>query len=230
MRWPDEKRIRYERKFAVADTNRAEVERLIKSHPAIFREIYHRRSINNIYFDTLDGRHLRDSIEGATYRLKVRIRWYGELFCQIAKPVLEFKWKHGLMVSKDSFPLDPFELARGMSFDRVVSLLRTSDVPDTFREEILRVRPVVVNRYVRKYFLSSDKRFRVTIDDGLCYYRVQRFANAFLDHTADVRHVIVEMKYSRADDVDADRVSRRFPFRVSRWSKFVAGMDRGYEG
>ena len=45
-------KFRYERKFLIQDATRSEVERSIKLHPALFSEIFHERSVNNIYFDS----------------------------------------------------------------------------------------------------------------------------------------------------------------------------------
>ena len=67
---------RYETKFSVLDLNHNEIENIIKSHPAIFNEIYFTRNVNNIYFDTVDFSSFIDNIEGVRDRKKVRIRWY----------------------------------------------------------------------------------------------------------------------------------------------------------
>ena len=85
--------FRYERKFLVSELNRFEIESIVRLHPAIFSEIYHQRSVNNIYFDTMNVSNYLDNINGVKQRLKVRIRWYGDLFGFIDKSVLEFKIK-----------------------------------------------------------------------------------------------------------------------------------------
>jgi len=38
--------------------------------------------------------------------------------------------------------------------------------------------------------------------------------------------VIVELKYDRADEREAERVASRFPFRLTRSSKYVRGVER----
>ena len=227
---PSEGATRYERKFAVANRSLVEVQQLIKLHPAFFRDIFQQRAINNIYFDSLEWKHRCDSINGSENRLKIRIRWYGDLFGNITHPVLEFKWKHGLMVRKDSFPLEAFELTTGMNFDHVEHVLRTAHLPARLREEALAVKPVLVNRYLRKYLLSADKQFRVTLDSKLQFYRIRRYANSFLDRSINDCHIIVELKYGKDSDGIADQISSIFPFRMSRWSKFVAGLDTKYDG
>jgi len=135
-----------------------------------------------------------------------------------------------MMVRKDSFPLETFELTTGMNFDRVEHVLRTVHLPTRLREEVLAVKPVLVNRYLRKYLLSVDKQFRVTLDSNLHYYRIRRYANSFLDRTINDCHIIVELKYGKDSDGTADYISSIFPFRMSRWSKSVAGLDTSYDG
>ena len=48
------KQFRYERKYFIENMSRETIETLIKLHPAIFREIYCERRVNNIYFDSFD--------------------------------------------------------------------------------------------------------------------------------------------------------------------------------
>src|SRR5688572_29998156 len=102
--------LRYERKFLITNYSYKDVLQILKFHPACFSEIFEERSINNIYFDTPGLLHYYDNIEGSPDRLKVRIRWYGELFGPVDKPVLEYKIKKGLMGKKESHALRPFVL------------------------------------------------------------------------------------------------------------------------
>ena len=101
---------RFERKFFITGLTKYEIESVVKLHPAIFSEIFHKRHINNIYFDTFSLKNLHDNVEGASDRIKVRIRWYGELYGYIEKPVLEIKIKNGLLGKKISVPVEPFTL------------------------------------------------------------------------------------------------------------------------
>ena len=71
---------RYERKFFITSLSRFEVESIVKLHPAIFSEIFHERFVNNIYLDSSDLINFYENIEGQSNRIKIRIRWYGELF------------------------------------------------------------------------------------------------------------------------------------------------------
>ena len=85
--------FRYERKYVVSGLSTADLERCIKTNPGLFTEIYQQRSINNIYLDSADLQHYFDNVNGAPARGKVRIRWYGKLFGEVTRPVLELKLK-----------------------------------------------------------------------------------------------------------------------------------------
>ena len=88
---------RYERKFFISHADHYKVEHAVKMHPAVFTELFHQRDVNNIYFDTFTLTNFFKSVDGQSHRIKVRIRWYGELYGEIKKPVLELKIKNGLL-------------------------------------------------------------------------------------------------------------------------------------
>ena len=96
-------KYRYERKFLIRDLSVQEIETIIKLHPNFFSEIYYQRNVNNIYFDSLELESYQDNVTGSAQRVKTRIRWYGELFGLIEKPVLELKIKSGFLGRKESF-------------------------------------------------------------------------------------------------------------------------------
>ena len=81
---------RFERKFFISDIDVYQVKSLIRFHPNLFSQIFHERFVNNIYFDTENFKNYFDNIGGNMDRMKIRIRWYGDCFMFIDKPVL---WK-----------------------------------------------------------------------------------------------------------------------------------------
>src|SRR3712207_351051 len=114
---PDD--LRYERKFFITGRSAKEIEQQLHFHPACFKEIYNERWINNIYLDTLGFNNYYDNLEGERERWKTRIRWYGGLFGEISKPVLEFKIKRGLLGNKKSYPLRSFTLNTAFNFQTI---------------------------------------------------------------------------------------------------------------
>ena len=115
----DTKNFRYERKFFISGLTKTEVEKIINFHPAMFFEIFQKRLVNNIYFDSSELNSYYDNINGDLNRIKTRIRWYGELFGEIEKPFLELKIKCGLLGKKLRFSLPPFKIGNHFNMQKV---------------------------------------------------------------------------------------------------------------
>lgn len=219
---------RFERKYFVADLTKREILDLVRLHPALFTEIYHERFVNNIYFDSHEFDSYFAAMDGLAHRVKRRIRWYGNLLGRIEKPVLELKIKDGQVNRKEDHKLTPFALDENYSFNTTGEVFKNSGLPEKLKEELLALQPSLVNRYRRQYFMSANRQYRVTVDTDLEYYRIKSCDNTFLDRWIDRDNVIVELKYANVEDRNADLVSRRFPFRVTKSSKYCMGIERFY--
>lgn len=220
-----ENNYRYERKFMVEDLNKSEIVEIIKSHPSFFDEEYPPRQINNIYLDTPQYEFYSDNKKGIALRKKARIRWYGSVFGEIKKPVLEIKLKSGLVGDKWSYSLKPFTLDPSKIDPRMFEkLFRESDLPGQIREDMLCLRPALLNTYKRTYFNTLERGYRVTIDSDLNYYNPS--SHRFIDRASAPQSChIVELKHSVESANQADRISRKFPFRLTKSSKYVDGID-----
>ncbi len=219
------KNSRYERKFFLQNFSPGRAETIIRHNPARFTEIYHQRFINNIYLDTPKLTFFFDNVVGKSTRKKIRIRWYGDLFGRIEKPVLEFKLKSGATGTKLSFPLTGFTLDKSFNQRTLKTVYDNSELPEWVKEELHTVEPTLINRYSRRYFQSFDKLFRSTIDHQLKYVHVDRTFNSFLRMERDRNSVIVELKYSYEDDKKANLITNSFPFRMTKSSKYVNGIE-----
>ena len=62
-------------------------------NPYCFKEIFHRRSVNNIYFDDQNMSFYRQNVAGDANREKYRLRWYGDDFVKVSNPTFEIKKK-----------------------------------------------------------------------------------------------------------------------------------------
>ena len=151
---------RYETKFSVTHINYHEIEHVIKTHPSIFHNIYHKRNVNNIYFDNIDLSSYRDNIEGEKYRQKVRMRWYGNLFGECKNPNLEIKNKSGPLGWKERHKLDSFKLEPDsfFNYNSIFEGLIQDNNFDILKLNLKHLRPTLLNRYERSYFLSADKK------------------------------------------------------------------------
>ncbi len=221
-----QKRSRYERKFVVNQLYKLSIEQIIRNHQAAFSEIYHERFINNIYLDTSNFMYFFDNIAGKSHRKKVRIRWYGDLYGEIASPILEFKLKTGAVGDKVSFPLESFCLDNNFTIDILKNVFHQSNLPEWVLNEILLLEPTLLNRYARKYFQSINKYFRLTIDRNLVYQDISRRNNSFINNSVNDYNNIVELKYDFNKDNYADLITNYLPFRLSKSSKYVNGIEK----
>jgi hypothetical protein len=220
-------KYRYERKSLITELSRFEVESVVKMHPAFFSEIYYSRFINNIYFDSFNYINFRDNVEGATDRIKIRIRWYGDLFGQVDKPVLEIKIKKGALGKKISIPMQSFVLTRETNITDILTSIRY--LKEDLMIDIQSLVPTLLNRYSRKYYQSSNKKFRITIDDQQSYHKIQLENNSFLDNYIDYDSVILELKYDQENDQEAQDITTIFPFRITKNSKYVTGVQKIFQ-
>lgn len=217
--------FRHERKFLIESYTAKDVEQMIKFNPACFTEIYHPRRINNIYFDSLSFDSYFGNVEGDTQRVKARIRWYGDLFGEVKNAVLELKIKNGLLGTKEHYPLGAFRLDKDFSKQEIVRALESGQVPLNVRDAMLAMHPALLNSYSRKYYLSADKQLRLTIDKDLEFYRISYGSNTFLNKVQTAQ-VVVELKYDVFQEAVAEKVSNGFPFRMTKNSKYLQGVER----
>ncbi len=216
---------RYERKFQVFELGTRDIEALFRMHHARFRVAYPTRHINNCYFDLPGLPAFADSVEGATDRLKVRIRWYGPLLGAAVDAALELKIKRGLMGRKEHFAVTDLHIDATCDAARFRAALRSADLQSRRRRQLRGVQPTLVNRYLRRYLVSADGRFRVTIDSAAVYYEVKARPPMFRHKIVDHFNSIVELKYAAEHSEDADAITNDLPFRLTRWSKYVNGIE-----
>jgi len=184
-------------------------------HPSLFKEIFHKRQINNIYLDSIELDNYHANLGGHPTREKTRIRWYGELFQTVNKPALEIKRRFGLVGEKLIFPLNPIEVSKQYCWQDILESQKNSINQDKTERS-----------YNRRYFLSANGKFRITIDNEINYFmtnigRINPFS--IKEH-----HIIMELKYDVKDASEAPNVSNYFPFRVARNSKYVNGINATY--
>ena len=219
-----EPEYRYERKFVVAGRDATDLESTVRMAPGCFREIHHPRHVNNIYFDTRTMACFSANVMGLSERLKARIRWYGDLLGPIAKPTLELKIRSSSVGTKKSFPLDPFALEIGTSSREIEAALRP--LPSAAQLLTSTMRPVLLNRYSRKYYLSADGNFRITIDRDLVYRGIDVLKNRFMRQETQVGETVLELKYDKQHAESADSITRFFSFRMTKSSKYVNGIKK----
>lgn len=221
-----EKKFRYERKFLAEGISVEQVHSIIKLHPAMFVMAYPARFVNNLYLDTEEMGNYFDNVDGVENRQKVRIRWYGDLFGEILKPVLELKVKRGLVGTKFQYPFTPFQLGRGFSRNHYRAAMAQTQLPSLLTGAMRMLNIVLLNRYYRWYYATKDGRFRITLDTQMQFHHVAQLNNHFVHQQSEHNYFVVELKYQLQDEREAQRVSSSLPFRVSKSSKYIQGIER----
>jgi len=220
--------LRYEKKFVISTLDLHELEHLIKTNSAMFSEIFYERTINNIYFDTLGLNNYNENLDGVSRRLKIRIRWYGEMFTKLKKPILELKIKNNELGKKLSFPLKPFLFDQKISLKLLQKNFLESNLPKWLLEELKLYCPTLLNSYKRKYFISANKKFRITVDQEMIFIKIKDQNNLFNEKIIDKENYIFELKYALNDHKDARNFIQEFPFRLVANSKYVCGINLLY--
>ncbi len=218
--------FRYERKFQVLkNVSVKELVAITKGNSAFFKEVFHERQINNIYLDTDEYKFYFDNVDGVADRQKARIRWYGDTLGELEKPKLEIKLKKGLVGDKWTFALDPFIFDNSFDARILKRVFSSSEMPKSIHEMVVGLQPTLVNSYSRRYFLSADQKFRITLDYNIKYRNINKNRNNFDQRPQQETTNVVELKYSLQDDRRAQAISKEFPFRLSKNSKYVNGVN-----
>ena len=151
----------------------------------MFKEIYPKRLVNSIYFDTDTYQDVWDNINGFGNRKKIRIRWYNDL--NNTNVSLEIKKKLGLITQKKVEPLGFFK-----NFDELNSFIRKENHMKTklLLKKRLNLKKTLFTQYYRNYYELSDKKLRVTVDYNL------KVLKDFYSHPIVLDQTIVELKYN----------------------------------
>ena len=162
--------FRYEKKFIIEGMSAADVIMVLKTHPALFRELYPMRYVNNIYLDSPLLGDYYSNVNGYHQRKKVRVRWYHDLLREVKDGVLEFKIKEGEVGIKDQFPFPEFHMNTSFTERVFRKIVRNSYLPTEVKYRLRDLEFAILNRYQRWYFATPDKRFRITVDADLNFY------------------------------------------------------------
>jgi SPX domain protein involved in polyphosphate accumulation len=219
--------LRLERKFVPEGMDMHKLERVIRSNSCMFFKVFPAQYVNNLYFDTPDLDLFAESVEGISQRKKYRLRWYGDLQPADPWPVRwEIKGRENIFNHKQVYALQGFDLQELKGDLLTKQLFAHEDLPSAQKHPIRFLRPVLFNRYHREYYLSGDRRYRVTIDSDVEYYSADGKAVAPLCFDRESRNVgaIVEMKYPPENAEDAPRIAAEFPFRLTKNSKYTNGV------
>lgn len=217
--------LRHERKFVCENLNLEEATLTLLLNPGLFTEAYSTRFVNNIYFDSQNLLNYQDAVNGSPNRLKYRIRWYGDLLGRKTDSRLEVKYKEGQVIKKIFYKLPPFTLGKQIKKDVFFDLFKKAKLPAFLKEELIHMQPVVINRYIRKYYKCTIPGVRATVDFDQQYFQADLKHDIFLKSPLFWDSIIIELKYSPELEDKVDFIANKFPFRLSKNSKYVLGTQ-----
>ena len=219
---------RYERKFLYEGITPEDlIETVVLANSFCFREIFLRRTVNNIYYDDSSMSFYHQNVSGDEKRDKYRLRWYGDAFESIDNPVLEIKKKHGAVGDKLSFALSRYTCnINDQPLAEIQKGIHQYLLKNHTRELTLKLSsltPSLYNSYERRYFLSDCEKYRITIDYNMAFYNPH-----FSEYTmtkAQLPDVVLELKYKVSDDKESRKLTQTLSARLSKNSKYVRGID-----
>ena len=217
--------LRFEKKFVATGCTLAEVLASVRRHPAAFWETYPERVVNNLYLDSPARQNYHDHVNGIAHRTKTRVRWYGVNFEATQGHTLERKLKRGMVSGKESYKLPSLVVNEHCLRSQLGTAFDATDLPPSLRAALRHLEPALFNRYRRRYFLSRDRNFRLTVDFSLQFASVPAERRATVTFSLPTSALILELKYSSGVAEDAHVLTNVFPFRLARFSKYIAGIE-----
>lgn len=219
---PDE--CRYEIKFVGRLSERYRLQGWLRNNQAGFRTSFPDRQVNNIYFDDYDYQAYGQNLSGASQRVKLRYRWYGESVTP-DRGDLELKCKRNFFGWKLRQPVTSAPYAEGDGWSAIRRKLMAQATAEGREWLGTHPCPMLLNRYSREYYVSADERIRATIDSGLAVYDQRYKPKPNFNRRTNLAPIfIVEFKFARDDRERANRVLQTIPIRVSRHSKYMTGV------
>ncbi|MGI9292149.1 MAG: polyphosphate polymerase domain-containing protein [Gammaproteobacteria bacterium] len=197
----------------------------VKLHGLGFSVAYPERTVNNVYFDTIDYVAYAENLAGISSRTKVRYRWYGTSDSP-APGRLEIKRKRNMFGWKLNFDCQEAPCKEGDTWEDVKRSIITQSSPDAGVWLGQFPFPVMINRYRRHYYLSACGRIRITLDFDQQVWDQRYSSQPCRLRPANLPETFVfECKFDRSERDLAERILLGLPIRVSRHSKYMNAVN-----
>ena len=167
-------------------------------------QLYPKRVINSIYFDTSNYSMYSDSMEGVLPRKKIRLRNYNYKFTfdKNVKKEIKISSVEGRFKTS-SLEKNPLIMMKLGYLDLDYGICN----------------PVINIVYERNYY--KVKNIRLTLDEKIIYKRIYNGQiSCFSTHD---NSNVVELKFNSESLINS--VIKNFPFEISRFSKYCRGIE-----
>ena len=209
------KDLRFEKKWVFNNIDKETLLSNLINSKLFFREQFEERTVNSIYFDTLNLKSAVDNLNGVSDREKFRVRWYGKNSELLYRPILENKIKKNFQGYKIFFNLDDFK-KKILNQNNLLNLTKT--VNDLLPNKNLY--PITMTNYKRIYLISANNEIRATLDFNLQYKKLTNYIENFFTKVEDI---ILEFKYSTNLDTYLRKQISGIT-RISRNSKYINSL------
>jgi hypothetical protein len=217
--------VRHEFKFKTDLIHYHMLKQWVLLNPGGFQTAYPSRKINNVYFDTWDLNSYTSNIKEVSARSKLRYRWYGHSIEPTAG-ALEIKSKRNLYGWKFRYNIENLKFAKTDSWKTIRSIIRKKLPVDWRTHFDHRPQPVLINRYLRDYFISRNRKVMITLDtrQSVIGQRDKRYPN-FKSNSKKIDSIVLEVKTDRANYEYVSSFMCDLPLVWSGYSKYVEGLN-----
>ena len=219
---------RYELKLVTQAYNRMRVASWLRVHPEGFVREHESRQVNSLYFDTPSLECFNDNLRGGAWRQKLRLRWYGQAERHIVAQ-LELKRKRGLLGDKKRVALThSIDLTHSW---QMISRQLHRQLPIEWQLLVNEaIRPMLLNRYQREYFVSRDGAIRATLD----YQQVAFDQRITLRPQTKYKlplanQLVIELKANEGYENRLSEAMSHFPIPRTRNSKYINGVLSAFQ-
>lgn len=214
---------RYELKFVLTNNELNLLDSFLKINK--FKNVYPRRMVNSIYFDTNEFTSIKENLSGIANRDKVRLRWYGN---NSSIPQLELKKKRGRIGTKNNYKIEHLkDLNLDMLTSRQIHKTTFSYLKENRKDLIIDkyYTPIVYIGYERDYF-ELEEGIRLTIDKKI------HFKHLIIDRPVNkikkINHnkIVVELKFGLKKIDHIKNLIKKSGLVPERHSKYLYGVTR----
>jgi SPX domain protein involved in polyphosphate accumulation len=207
--------FRFERKWVFNKIDKETLLSNLINSKLFFREQFKERTVNSIYFDTLNFKSALDNLNGVSDREKFRVRWYGKNLELLDEPILENKIKKNFQGYKVFFNLDEFK-KKILNEKNLLNLTKSVNILVPNKN----LYPITMTSYRRTYLISANNEIRATLDFDLQYKKLTNYIENFF---TKVENIILELKYSTYLDAYLRKQISGIT-RISKNSKYVNSL------
>jgi hypothetical protein len=227
----DEKSLRKEIKFKIFELDRSTfISWLLGT--SNFRQSYPDRTICSLYYDTIEYDFAYNNMTGVSDRTKLRVRWYPSGSNNEDKQpknslitcFLERKRKSNDLSDKVTLGEKTFENYNSMLNQLMILRSWVNQISSIHTEpNISYVKETALITYNRRYFEHIIfPNLRLTVDNDIFFKDINTFTKS--THISK-NYFVVELKYSHNDEKFIHEIMKTFPFRRTRYSKYLNAMS-----